>query len=196
MSATTADGTRPSSGFVTSVPSGGSSAHVGKAVAVAPEASSSRGAWYSSREDGVGSPAMPSREDLFFRPPSARSVGAAGPPSTPSLSTRKAGLLSAVGETTLFADDALVITPGPSTTVEDLIMQYRVSGYSGVTAPPSDWQDSRLEMWRGVAQWCFTLPRGRMAVEVRAVSRASGAASAPSAAKAFLVRGKVLEHLS
>jgi hypothetical protein len=111
-------------------------------------------------------------------------------PERPSLSTRKAGLLVSAGETKMFADDALVITPAPGPPGGDIVMQYRISGYTGAAFPPLEWQDARLETWRGETQWCFTLPRGRMSVEARAVSTSTGAHSQPSSAKGFLVRGR------
>lgn len=95
------------------------------------------------------------------------------------------------GETVLFAEDALVIVPGPDTAV-DVAMQYRVFGYSGATPPSLDWQDAMHVTWRGEAQWCFMLPRGRMSVEVRAVNRVSGGVSGSSEAMKFLVKGMVL----
>lgn len=106
----------------------------------------------------------------------------------PSLSTRKAGLLAAAGETTVFADDALVVIPGPGASAADVVMQYRISGYTGTASPSLEWQSASEETWRGEAQWCFTLPRGRMSVEARAVSTATGGVSEPSAPVAFLVR--------
>lgn len=89
----------------------------------------------------------------------------------------------------MFADDALVVIPGPGASAADVVMQYRISGYTGTASPSLEWQSASEETWRGEAQWCFTLPRGRMSVEARAVSTATGGVSEPSAPVAFLVRG-------
>ncbi len=93
------------------------------------------------------------------------------------------------GEPVLFAEDVLVITPAPGSAGRDVVMQFRISGYSGRHGPPSDWQDAKPEMWKGEQQWCFTLPSGRMSVEVRARNSATDTPSKPSAARTFLVRG-------
>ncbi len=89
----------------------------------------------------------------------------------------------------MFTDDVLVVAPGPVTTSGDVGMQYRVSDFSGMGGhgPSSEWQG--FEAVKGEAQWCFTLPRGRMSVEVRAVSKVSGGVSEPSVAKRIVVRG-------
>lgn len=91
----------------------------------------------------------------------------------------------------MFTDDVLVVIPGPVTTSGDVGMQYRVSDFSGMGGhvPSSEWQGVCLEAGKGEAQWCFTLPRGRMSVEVRAVSKVSGGVSEPSVAKRIVVRG-------
>ncbi len=96
----------------------------------------------------------------------------------------------------MFTDDPLVITPGSASTAHEDVMQYRISAYSGIAGPSLEWQDAVQESWRGEMQWCFTLPRGRMSVSVRAMSRSSGRASEPSAALDFLVKGSWIAGVS
>jgi hypothetical protein len=112
--------------------------------------------------------------------------------------------MSASGETRLLLGDVLVIVPatGPGSASTssvsgasgDVAMQYRVSGYQGSMAPPTTWQPARQEVWEGQPQWCFSLPTGRMNVEVQAVNQRTGKASGASSAVGFLVRGMSIPH--
>ncbi len=114
---------------------------------------------------------------------SSASAGAAV--ARPTLTTRKAGLMQGPGvETVLFAEDVLVIEGIQA----GWTGQYRITDYAGVTRPTEDWQYAVTESWRGVPQQCFTLPRGRMKVEVRAINPSTGEASGPSYPVQFLVR--------
>ena len=111
----------------------------------------------------------------------------------PSLTLRSTELLVPDGESTIFEDDLVVIVPhAGDTAVRDVVMQYRISAYSGSAKPLEGWQDARKETWKGEHQWCFALPRGRMSVIARTVSTEAplaGGVSEPSAVLRVCVRG-------
>jgi hypothetical protein len=99
--------------------------------------------------------------------------------------------MASSGETTLFVSDVLVIQPADGAgAARGCVMQYRIMEYKGREHPDMCWQDAKLELWGGRLQWHFSVPVGRMQVQVRCVggSRVESEASAASAPKAFLVR--------
>jgi hypothetical protein len=114
---------------------------------------------------------------------------------SPTFAPRTASLFKPDATTTLFRTDLLVITPGTlpdgTPTPPDAVMQYKlvdVRRPDGSTAPDSEWQPARQDLWPGHSDWCFNLAPGSMKVCVRSVKE--GVESAPSALYAFLVRGR------
>ncbi len=99
---------------------------------------------------------------------------------TPVLRTQPGGLL--------------VIEPVPGDYMDNpgVRMQFRVSSFTNDKDPllrvSEEWQDAFLQEGDDGPQWSFTLPQGRMSVQVRAYLTEGSEASAPSVPEEFDVR--------
>ncbi len=100
------------------------------------------------------------------------------------------------GYKVLFTDETISLVPATGSTAKDVEMQYRVTDYEGTetSRAPSVWHSAHRAAgasWRREVEpvWTFTLPAGRMLVEVCARSTSTGLMSTPEAAARLHVRG-------
>jgi hypothetical protein len=105
---------------------------------------------------------------------------------TPAFTTRNAALLKPDGTTILFRVDVLVVLP-PAKMPAGAQLQYKISDYEGLMRESTSqyWQDTSLD----AGQHSFTLPVGKMRVQVRMITRENNRASLASRAYEFYVKG-------